>query len=294
MTGVLMVGMAVVDFVFGLANLPDRPIKYVAHTAEVVGGGCAANAAVADARLGGEAHLAARLGDDCMGDTILQDLDREGVQIDLVQRTAHARSAFSAVCVDAAGERMIVNFRGAGLAEDTDWIEGAPRVEAVLADTRWPAGAVRALDLAKSRGVPGVVDAEAPPEPEVLARGSHIAFSRTGLLSYTGGDDLEAALQEADSRLPGWVCVTDGAQGTYWIDAGRLEHCAAFDVAVTDTLGAGDIWHGAFALGLAEGQGETDAIRFASAAAALKCTAFGGRKGCPDRAQVDAFLKENA
>jgi len=57
-----------------------------------------------------------------------------------------------------------------------------------------------------------------------------------------------------------------------------------------DTLGAGDVWHGAFALALAEGQGEEAAIRFASAAAAIKCTRFGGRSGAPRRDEVERFL----
>ncbi len=294
MADVLVVGIAVVDFVFGLDALPDRAAKYRASAAEVVGGGCAANAAVAVARLGGVAHLAARLGDDRLGEMILADLDVEGVHTELARRTPGGRSSYSAVCVDAAGERMIINFRGDGLADETDWIDDAPPVGAVLVDTRWPAGAVRALELAQRRGVPGVVDAEAPPEPDVLARASHTVFSRDGLLSFTGGGELDAALREADARLSGWVSVTDGANGTFWIDQGNLGHIPAFKVEVRDTLGAGDIWHGAFALALAEGQATTDAIRFASATAALKCTTFGGRKGCPDRATVESFLKENA
>ena len=63
-------------------------------------------------------------------------------------------------------------------------------------------------------------------------------------------------------------------------------------MTAVDTLGAGDVWHGAFALRLAEGADELTAIRFASAAAALKCTRPGGRMGAPSRAEVAAFLKE--
>lgn len=294
MAEVLVVGMAVVDFVFGLDSVPTRAVKYRADRAEVVGGGCAANAAVAVARLGGVAHLAARLGDDPMGDMILADLHTEGVRTGMCQRTPGARSSYSAVCVDAAGERQIVNFRGQGLTEQTSWLADAPPVGAVLVDTRWPAGAVRALELARARGVPGVVDAEAPFDAEVLAPASHIAFSRDGLMSFSGGPDLETALRRAQARLPGWVCVTDGANGTFWLDGHRLRHAPAFKVAVADTLGAGDVWHGAFALALAEGQDEGRAVVFANAAAALKCTTFGGRKGCPDRAALDAFLKESS
>ena len=65
-----------------------------------------------------------------------------------------------------------------------------------------------------------------------------------------------------------------------------------FEVPVADTLGAGDLWHGAFALALAEGQSEREGVRFANAVAAIKCTVFGGRTGCPDRQATEEFLRE--
>ena len=292
MSDVLVIGVAVVDFVFAVDGLPDRPAKYRAKGAEIVGGGCAANAAVAVARLGGRARIGARLGDDPMGDLIVDELAAEGVDTTLVQRTPGARSSFSSVFVDAGGERQIMNFRGEGLTAGTGWIRSAPRCAAVLADTRWTGGAVEALRLARDWGVPGVVDAEAPMDHEVLTEASHVGFSRDGLLSYASGGDLQAALARADAALPGWVAVTDGAKGTWHIDGGTPVHTPAFPVEAKDTLAAGDVWHGAFALALAEGQGEAGAVRFANAAAALKCMTFGGRKGCPTRAELDRFLKE--
>ena len=101
------------------------------------------------------------------------------------------------------------------------------------------------------------------------------------------------ALLEVDSQFSTWVCVTDGANGVYSVNAGQVEHFPAYVVPVKDTLAAGDIWHGAFALSLAEGATESDAIKFASAAAALKCTKLGGREGCPNRPVTEKFLKEN-
>jgi len=78
--------------------------------------------------------------------------------------------------------------------------------------------------------------------------------------------------------------------GMLFLDDGEVLHLPAFPVEAVDTLGAGDVWHGAFALALAEGQGERAAIRFASATAALKCTRFGGRSGTPRREEVERFL----
>ena len=291
MASVLAVGIAVVDFVFAVDELPEGPHKHWTEDADIVGGGCAANAAVAIARLGGDARLAARIGDDAVGDMIAADLVAEGVDCALLQRRSGAHSSFSAVAVDAAGERQILNFRGRGLGDETGWIDAAADCGAVLADTRWSAGAVRAMELARARGVPGILDAEGPADAELLERASHVAFSRNGLLSFAGDLGFEAALLKAAGLLPGRVFATDGQRGTLFVEHGAVAEAPAFKVRAVDTLGAGDVWHGAFALALAEGTPETPAIRFANAAAALKCTAFGGRRGSPDRAAVEALLE---
>ena len=60
-----------------------------------------------------------------------------------------------------------------------------------------------------------------------------------------------------------------------------------------DTLGAGDAFHGGFALALAEGQSEVAAMRFGAAAAGLKCSRLGGSAGAPTRAEVEKFLAQN-
>ena len=67
-----------------------------------------------------------------------------------------------------------------------------------------------------------------------------------------------------------------------------------FAVEAVDTLGAGDSFHGGFALALAEGRDEIAAMRIGAAAAALKCTRFGGISGTPMRAEVEAFLQDGA
>ena len=294
MAGVMLIGVAALDFVFAVPAFPEKAMKYRAEGAEIVVGGGAANAALAVSRLGGTAHLGARLGEDQIADIFLSLLAPEGVRTDLVQRTPGARSSFSSIYIDTDGERQIMNFRGSDLAGDTGWIDDTPEVQAVMTDTRWGAGAIRVLELASERGVPGVVDAEAPMDKEMLSPASHVAFSLQGLMSFAKGDTPQEALLEADGMLPGWVCVTDGADGAYHVEDGAVVNTPGFAVDVKDTLGAGDVWHGAFSLALAEGRNESESIRFANAAAAIKCTTFGGLRGCPDRDTVERFLQEQS
>lgn len=263
---VLVCGIAVLDHVHAVDALPAGGVKHRSHALRMIGGGCAANAAVTIARLGGEAFLATRLGDDVAGRWLADALTAQGVRL-LSSPVPGAQTPQSAVMVDRGGERMIVNFRGAGLP---DAPPDLPDCDAVLADTRWSAGAQAVLAAARGRGVPGILDGEAPVGPEARLA-SHVVFAAQGLRDFAGVDDLDAALAATD--LPGRVAYTDGAAGVVWRDGPRIAPPA---VTVVDTLGAGDVWHGAFSLALARGEGLDAASRFANHAAATKCGRAGG------------------
>lgn len=292
MARVLVTGVAVADFVFHVDEMPRTPEKYRARDAAVLGGGNAANAAVAVARQGGESLLAARLGDDPVGDLILAGLERDGVDTRLVQRAKGGASSFSSIYLDRAGERQIMNFRGKGLAQDAGWLSNLHGADTVLADNRWEPLTRQSLALAREGGVPGIVDVEAPVDPDALFGASHLAFSMQGLTAYAPGAAVVDALRHARERTGAWVCVTDGANGVLYLDGEDEKRIAAPAVDPVDTLAAGDVWHGAFAVMLAEGASERDAIVHANAAATLKCISYGGRDGCPDRAATLKFLKE--
>ena len=192
MTEVLTVGMAVADIVMQVDNLPTSAEKYRANTALITLGGCAANAAVAVNRLGGTGRLAARLGRDPIGDLIISALSAEGVDSSLCDRGDGARSSFSAIHVDAAGERQITNYRGNGLAETLDLSAAKPA--AVLADNRSADLLAAAFTVAQTSGAPIVIDAEAPFDPETVRGATHIAFSMQGLRDYASDSSIETAL----------------------------------------------------------------------------------------------------
>ncbi|MEL7487158.1 MAG: PfkB family carbohydrate kinase, partial [Pseudomonadota bacterium] len=167
-------------------------------------------------------------------------------------------------------------------------------LDAVLVDTRWPHGARAALERARSDGVVSVVDADNP-DPEdasLLAAADKVAFSADGLRRFTGDNDIESALRRAARDLSRWSCATRGANGVIAAtpDGEIAFDLPSFPVAAIDTLAAGDIWHGAFALALGEGRSDIEAAQFANAAAAVKVTRRGGRNGAPTRAELDDFL----
>jgi sulfofructose kinase len=294
MARVFCVGHAVQDFVFSVSQLPDRGAKYRAHRFESVGGGPAATAAVAIARLGGEAFLAARVGADSIAEILVAELESYGVDCRYVRRFADCASSVSSVMIDGKGERMIVNHLDSQMPREAQWLPDARSLaaDAVLGDARWSEGAAAALAQARAAGLPAVLDADkpVPKDGTMLAAATHIVFSAEGLADYMGDRDPGRALLQVAENFDAWCCVTVGAEGCYSVNDGVLEHHAAHRVAVVDTLGAGDVWHGAFTLALAEDRGERAAVAFASGAAALKVQRFGGRAGAPTRTELDGFL----
>src|SRR3712207_2421409 len=150
MIRVLCVGLAGQDFIFSVENLPSRPEKYRSREMIAAGGGLAATAAVAAARLGGQVSLATRLGDDWIAEQILQELASYGVDCTLSRRFAGLRSSVPVVLVTATGERLIVNYSDDRLPDDPSWLPPLPpATRAVHGDMRWEAGSRRYLEEAQ-------------------------------------------------------------------------------------------------------------------------------------------------
>jgi len=297
---VICVGNTTLDKIWPISQLPVTGGKYRASDYMEVGGGMAANAAVAVARLGGAAAYWGRAGDDTAGNTMKKEMAAYGVDVSHFRLFPNARSSTSAILVAGDGERAIINFRGAGIPDDADWLplELVREAGAVHADIRWVEGACAAYATARAAGIPTVLDGEIATEAAYAATlplVDHAIFSEAGLRAFFGSAiendaDRMAALRRVRARGCRVAAVTRGADGTVWIDETGVHFQMAFTVDVVDTTGAGDVFHGAYALALGEHGGVPDAMRFASAVAALKCTRRGGRAGIPSRQEVDDFL----
>ncbi|WP_449546846.1 sugar kinase [Lelliottia amnigena] len=294
MARIACVGITVLDRIWYLADLPKEGGKYVANNYTEVGGGPAATAAVAAAKLGADVDFIGRVGDDDTGSRLLAELESLGVNTRFTRIFKGARSSQSAVLVDASGERIIANYPSPDLPAEADWLQDIDfsQWDVVLADVRWHDGAKQALSLARQQGVTTVLDADITPQDiaDLVALSDHAAFSAPGLQRMTQIAEAESALKKAQTLTNGHVYVTQGKDGCYWLEKGALSYLPAFQIDVVDTTGAGDVFHGALAVGLAQNQPTQDAVRFASAVAALKCTRPGGRAGIPDCDQTRSFL----
>jgi sulfofructose kinase len=286
------------DIVMRVENFPAPGTKVAASEFIITGGGCAANAAVTVARLGGRAAFAGPLGgaDDHVSNRIVTKLNAEGIDCSGAVRVDGGTASVSLILLDAAGEKTIATRRGVqlGHARPADVSQLVADADAVLVDNRFPDFVTAVCRAAHARKIPVVIDLDQATKLDdpLLALGTHVVASAEALRATTGLNDYAAGLKRLAEHVGGFLAITDGPTGVYWLDHGSVRHMPAFKVKVIDSLGAGDAFHGAFTLGLAEGRNLIDTMRFASATAALKCTKFGGASGAPQRAEVDEFLKQ--
>ena len=296
MATLIAAGMCTIDRTSLIDRVPPLPAKVRARAYAEGGGGMAATAAVAAARLGGNVSFWGHVGADRAGEDIIEGLRREGVDVSAVRRIEGARSVTSAVIVDASGERLIIPDVDPRLeaAAPALPLETVARTDAVLCDGRWLAANALLFSEARRRRVTTVLDIE-PSKAEVydslLPLADHAVFSETGLADFTGTAEADAGLAIAAARLAGAVVgVTLGPEGAKFMTKAGVKSFPAPAVTAVDTTGAGDAFHGAYALAIAERMPLEAAIRFANATAALKCTKLGSRTGLPERAEVEAAL----
>ncbi len=299
---ILCAGIIVLDEVFRVKDFPPPDGKAVATEHFIVNGGCAANAAIAIARLGGRAALAGPIGGpagaDANGDLVLAGLAREGVDTGACQRISDSPTSLSAIFVNARGDRTIVTYSDERVEAvtplDPEALAAAAAV--VLADNRYPQFVRPICAAARRRQLPVVLDGDKPTaEDDPLFRiASHVIFSSECLRGTTGCGDLAEGLKRVARHSDAFLAVSNGPDDILVLQGATLARVPVFEICAVDTLAAGDALHGGFALALAEGCNEIEALRFGAAVAGIKCSRVGGSGGMPSRAEVEAFLAERA
>ena len=289
----LALGLAVLDYCYQVESLPAGGGKYFASGMDCVVGGVATNAAIAMRALGADVCLYSRLGADSNGEWILQQLRAKDLDTGFTEQLPGCSSPCSAVCIDNQGERSIVNYRDRQLfaqppVVNADMLTG---VSAVVADTRWPQAVDAVFAMAAEQGIPTVLDLDQNPENHPLIEPADcVIFAQPALQQLSPGVSLSEALLQWSRRYPQkQLAVTCGAEGVLYILAGEVNKLDSYPVKAVNTLGAGDVFHGAFTYALACGQNFRAALQFANAAAALRVS---GVADFPSSAQVLQLLQD--
>jgi sugar/nucleoside kinase (ribokinase family) len=281
------------DSIVLVSGYPGPDERVVADDLVFAGGGPAATAAVAAARLGIDSAFVGTVGDDEDGRRILEDLAAEGVDVSGVTRAPAARSAASVIVVDRLhGTRAICARPGppVDLSRGTELLR---RAEWVHTDHVGWAAVAQALDLSATARPRVSVDA-GNPIPGFTPAGVDLYVPTLEALRRTYGADaprdaaLEAALRDGARR----VVATDGSSGSFAADAdGARAEAPGVPVDVVSTLGAGDVFHGALVAAHVRDLPLVDALEYANHVAARSCLGLDGRSAIPTHDDVTARLR---
>lgn len=297
--GILCIGQPVRDLTFLVEGLPARGSKANADRFEQICGGNSLNAAIGIVRLGGRAALCGPMGDarETASRYIFEQMANEGIETSHIVQVPGAVTPVSAIVIDPTGERTAITYRDPKL-----WEVKLPPADtllkdcaAVLAESRCAEFCTDLCAEAVVRGIPVIVDVDRAMSLRegLLTASTHLVFSSESLLETAGCQDEGEGLKKVAKLTSSFLASTRGPRGTIWLDEhGELQETPAFPVHTLDTLGAGDVFHGAFALAITEKQETREALQFASAAAALKCTRFGGAFAAPQRLEVEELLRQ--
>jgi ribokinase len=257
--------------------------------------------------LGGDVHMVGRVGNDGYGEWLVEQLQAAGVDTSHVGRDDRAATGMAFIKLDASGQNQIVIVGGANAAVSPDDVSASAELFAnagyVLLQLEIPMPAVlSAARLAKASGAEVILDpapaAELPDELMQLV--DWVTPNETELATLlqlpslpSDAMDSPEAVRHAHTLLRRGVkqvIVKCGASGAMCFDGDTKRAWSPFEVDPIDTVAAGDVWNGAFAVALSEGHTPEHAGRFANGAAALSVTRAGAQASMPSRSEVDRFL----
>lgn len=298
MLDVLCVGHASFDITMSVSHHPGSDEKMPGDAIMLGGGGPAANAAVQVVRLDGSAGFCGYLGHDIFGEKHIDELVHEGVDTGLTVRGGHT-SPISQILAKPNGSRSVVNFKG-----DTPWLPAdaveVRRIEAlapsvILFDGHEPLLSEGICTWAKENNIPTVLDAGSLHRGtrELASRVDYLIASEKFARQFCAEDKLENCLISLSEHAPN-VVVTCGADGLIWHHGDRTGKLPAYAIECLDSTGAGDAFHGAFALAVVRDMSWTEALRFSSAAGALACMQIGARAALSDTTALARLLNEYA
>jgi len=305
---ITVTGSLNMDFVVRVDRLPSPGETVLGRDFQTIPGGKGANQACAAGKLassGVVTRMVGRVGYDVFADQLKASLAAAGVDVTSVHATRALPTGVALIWVDKQGQNSIVVASGANgalAASEMEGLRGAYRGAAyALFQLETPLDAVAAaMSIARSEGAKTMLD-PAPAQAlrrELLSLVDLLTPNESEALMLLGRDPARVSLEDGPHLAkellalgPAAVILKLGDLGCLYSNGREHLHSPAFKVDACDTTAAGDTFNGALAVALTEGRPMPDALRFASAAAAISVTRAGAQASIPARAETDAFLR---
>jgi ribokinase len=295
---IIVVGSSNTDMVIKAPKFPLPGETLLGGTFFMFPGGKGANQAVAAARLGGQITFIARVGNDIFGDQAMQQFKYEGINTEYIISDPKNPSGVALITLDVKGENTIVVAQGANGALTPEDVNKAEKEFAkagiILMQLETPLATIRSTAAWASRVGKKVIlnPAPAQPLPEDLFKELFIITpneSETETLVGIKISDL-SSLEQASQKLYRLgvknVVITLGAEGAFLFNSDGGQHIPTRKVTPVDTTAAGDVFNGALAVAIAEGNSLVQAVEFANRAAALSVTRMGAQSSAPYRSEL--------
>jgi ribokinase len=302
MSSVIVIGSANTDLTVKADRLPRPGETLFGDEFMVSYGGKGANQALAALNAGASVTLVARIGTDTYGNRLFKHLVRSGLPPEGLLRDSDHPAGLALIALDKAGNNQIIVVPGSNSRLSVDDVRSLEPVwkggSVFLTQLESPLQTVEfALRLARGHGMTTILDpAPAGSLPEAMYRLIDILTPNdveAGSLSGVMVKDLSDAEKAASilrSKGCAVVIVTMGARGALLSSAEGVRLFPAMTVWSIDTVAAGDAFNGALTAVLAEGRMLSEAVRFATAAAALSTTKRGAQESLPTRKEIDKVL----
>ncbi|MBO2945335.1 ribokinase [Paenibacillus sp. F411] len=292
MARITVIGSSSMDLVVTSSKRPGAGETVLGDSFKTVPGGKGANQAVAAARLGADVTMVGCVGDDHLGEIILNNFKENGIHTDYVEPVTGMESG-TAHIVLAEGDNSIVVVKAANDCITPAYVDRASAAirdaDIVMIQQEIPEETVvHVSQLCQEYGVPLMLNPAParPVPPSVIERAAYITPNEHEAAILFQGMPLGEVLR----RYPNKLIVTEGKAGVRYFDGEQEVVVPGYAVKAVDTTGAGDTFNGALATALAEGQSLQDSLRFANRAAALSVTKFGAQGGMPQRSDVEGSL----
>lgn len=296
-------GLATLDVLIRLKDMPTWEGWNRADGFCFDGGGLVGTAMVAASKLGARVGFVGTAGSDESAELKLKSFRECGVDLSRLVRREGPEDQVVIVYVNSeTGERTFCGVGGQArqpirpaeldrdylIAADVLHVDGLMHHEAALLAAQWmkAAGKTVTMDGSKTDGVVDERHRALIPYVDVLIAGEGYGRGLAGL------DDVWAAGEKALELGPRVFIETRGERGCFGVTSEGRFHIPAFPVEVVDTTGAGDVFHGAYIVGMLHGWTPSRCAQFSTAVSAIKCTQLGGRAGIPTFEQTMAFLRE--
>lgn len=299
MARIVGIGACVADTLISVPKYPTEDTKMRATSTKVAGGGPVATGLVAVSKLGIGAGYIGVLSDDNGGLFLKKDFEKYGVSTDNTEIKGGYRSFTSVIWLSAEStSRTCVFDKGdlPPLSLNEGQLAAIADADILMVDGNELDAAVEAAKHARKNGTKVLYDCGGlyPNVDRLLAHTDIMIPSEEFAMGHTGEKNAEnAARRLMELYHPEVVVVTQGKRGGILFDGDKVVSYPIYPAEVVDSNGSGDVFHGAFAAGMAYGFDFEKCCHFSSAVSAMKCMGVGARESVPSFEAVKKYMKEN-